>query len=214
MLIDRIDSELDQNLHYAFSADWGYLTACPTNVGTGIRISVLIHLVGLARGGGLSQVLGSASKLGLAVRGLHGEGTSASCAFFQISNQTTLGQTEEDIAYTVERVANQIVCLELAARRDLAETLGVRLDDEVHRSYGVLTNARSITSGELTELCSSLRLGVALGLIDNVDLAAVNRLLFLVRPGHVMFFRGEGPTADERDRARADLVRRELGAAQ
>lgn len=212
MLIDRIDSELDRNLHYAYSDDWGYLTACPTNVGTGIRVSVLAHLIGLVRLDRIAQVLRSISKLGLSVRGFYGEGSAAAGGFFQISNQTTLGQSEEDIAYTVERVTNQIVGLELSARRELAERLGGRLDDEVHRAYGVLANARAISSSEVMDRCSSLRLGVALGLIDKIDLATVNRLFVLMRQGHLSYFQGGEATAEERDRMRADLVRGEFAA--
>ncbi len=209
-LVQRIDCELERNLHYAFASDWGYLTACPTNVGTGIRVSVLAHLVGLARSSRIAQVLGSVSKLGLSVRGFHGEGSAALGGFFQISNQTTLGQSEEDIAYTVERVAGQLVGLELGAREELGRKHGRRLSDEVHRAYGVLANARMISAEEVMENASTLRLGVALGLIDEVDLGSVNRLLVITQSGHLMYTHGGEPTEAQRDGARADLVRNEL----
>lgn len=210
-LASRVDGELEQNLHYAFSTDWGYLTACPTNVGTGIRVSALAHLVGLARAKRISQVLGSISKLGLSVRGFHGEGSAALGGFFQISNQTTLGQSEEDVAYTVERVVAQLVGLETEARHRLLSREGARLADEVHRAYGVLSNARLVSSEELMELCSLLRLGAALDLIDTVDLPTLNRLIVVAQPGHLVYGRGGELGAQERDRVRADLVRRELG---
>jgi protein arginine kinase len=209
-LIARIDSELDRELHYAFSSDWGYLTACPTNVGTGMRVSVLAHLVALARSERIAQVVGSISKLGLSVRGFYGEGTAALGGFFQVSNQTTLGQSEEDIAYTVERVGGQLVALEMEARQEILDDGSRALEDEVHRAYGVLTNARMISSEEVMELCSSLRFGVALGLIDAVDLGTVSRLLVTTRPGHLKYLHGGDPTSEQRDRMRADLVRREL----
>jgi protein arginine kinase len=209
-LVERIDSELERNLHYAFSSDWGYLTACPTNVGTGMRVSVLANLAGLSRTGRIAQVLKSVSKLGLSVRGFYGEGSSAQGGFFQISNHTTLGQSEEDIANTVERVAGRLVALEHEARDELARTDEQRLEDEVWRARGALENARLVSSAEFMDLASSLRLGVALGLIESPDLATLNRLLVVTQPGHLCRVRGGQPTARERDIARADLVRRNL----
>lgn len=209
-LVERIDSELERNLHYAFSSDWGYLTACPTNVGTGIRVSVLAHLAGLSRTGRISSVLKSVSKLGLSVRGFYGEGSAAQGGFFQISNQTTLGQSEEDIANTVERVAAKLVSLEREARGEFRAADEQRLEDEVWRARGLLSSARLVSSSEVMDLASSLRLGVAVGVIDAPDLAAINRLLVITQPGHLSRGRGEGATARDRDIARADLVRRNL----
>jgi len=211
-LVDRIDREMDRNLHYAYSSDWGYLTACPTNVGTGVRVSVLAHLMGLSRRKRIAQVLRSVSKLGLSVRGYYGEGSAALGGFFQISNQTTLGQSEEDIAYTVERVASRIVGLELEARAELTQREGDRLADQVHRAYGILANARLVGAEECMRLSSMLRLGVALGLVERPGLAAVNRLLVVTQPGHLQYAHGGDPALEERDRMRADLVRRELAA--
>ncbi|MFH1690509.1 MAG: protein arginine kinase [Candidatus Eisenbacteria bacterium] len=209
-LVERIDSELERNLHYAFCSDWGYLTACPTNVGTGMRVSVLIHLAGLSRTGRISQVLKSIGKLGLSVRGCYGEGSTAQGGFFQVSNQTTLGQSEEDIANTIERVAARLVKIEHEARAELVRTDEHRLEDEVWRARGTVANARLISSAEFMELASSLRLGVALGIIDAPDLAALNRLLVATQPGHLSRTCGGGTSARERDIARADLVRRSL----
>jgi protein arginine kinase len=209
-LLERIDSELDRNLHYAFSSDWGFLTACPTNVGTGIRVSVLAHLAGLARMRRATAVLAGISKLGLSVRGFYGEGSAATGSFFQISNQTTLGQSEDDIAYTVERVAGQLVSLEEEARDELVGRDRSRLEDEVHRALGTLRNARLLKADEVMELCSALRLGAALGFVDGVSLGAVNRLLVVTQPGHLMMSHGRSTNGSARDAARADLVRREL----
>jgi protein arginine kinase len=209
-LARRVDSELEQNLHYAFSSDWGYLTACPTNVGTGVRVSVLAHLVGLTRTGAIAQVLGSICKLGLSVRGFYGEGSSPLGGFFQVSNQTTLGQSEEEIANTVERVAGQLVNLEEEARQELLGAEGSGLEDEAWRAYGLLANARVLSSREVMGLCSPLRLGVALGVVDATDLATLNRLLVVTQPGHLGRPSGGTASARDRDVARADLVRRHL----
>jgi protein arginine kinase len=211
-LVSRIDAEVERNLQYAFSKSWGYLTSCPTNVGTGVRVSVLVHLVGLARRGEVAQVLGGISKLGLSVRGFYGERSAALGGFFQVSNQTTLGQSEEDIAYTVERVGSRIVELELRARAELVGRAGRQIEDEVWRAYGILTSARVMSSEEVMSLCSSLRLGVAQGIIDDVGLGTLNRLLVVTQPGHLKYFHGEDPSNEERNRMRADLVRRELRA--
>jgi len=211
-LAGGIESELDQNLHYAFLSDWGYLTACPTNVGTGMRVSVLAHLAGLARCGRAAQVLGSVSKLGLSVRGFYGEGTASQGAFFQVSNQPTLGQTEDDIAYTVERVAGQLSNLESEARTQLAHA-DRRLADEAWRAWGVLRSARLLTAGEVMELGSSLRIGVAEGIIDAVPLSTVNRLLVLTQPGHLAYVKDDA-SQEEREALRADIVRRELATVQ
>jgi len=209
-LVERVDSELERNLHYAFCSDWGFLTACPTNVGTGIRVSVLTHLAGLARTGRISSVLKSVSKLGQSVRGFYGEGSAAQGGFFQISNHTTLGQSEEDIANTVERVAGRLVALEREARDELLRRDEHRLEDEIWRARGVLANARMISSAEVMELASSLRLGAALGMTEAPDLAALNRLMVVTQPGHLSRTRGSATTARERDIARADLVRKTM----
>jgi protein arginine kinase len=213
-LAGRVDAELERNLHYAFSGDWGYLTACPTNVGTGIRVSVLVHLTALSRTGRIAQILKSVSKLGLSVRGFYGEGSAAQGGFFQVSNHTTLGQSEEDIANTVERVAAQLVKLENEARDELRSRDARRLEDEVWRARGVLSNARLISASEVMDLVSSLRLGAAVGMIDSPDLAMVNRLLVVTQPAHVSRLRGGELSARERDIARADLVRRNLAGLQ
>jgi protein arginine kinase len=177
-----------------------------------MRVSVLAHLVGLVRTKEITQVLRSISKLGLSVRGFYGEGSTALGGFFQISNQTTLGQSEEDIAYTVERVAGQLAGLELRARESLLARESRRLSDEVSRAYGTLAHARLISAEEVMELASSLRLGVASGLIDSVDLATVNRLLVVTQPGHIKYLEGSGSAAVEEDGLRADFVRGELSS--
>ncbi|MBN2566071.1 MAG: protein arginine kinase [Candidatus Eisenbacteria bacterium] len=206
-LVERVDSELERNLHYAFDSDWGFLTACPTNVGTGLRVSVLAHLPGLSRTGGISRVLGSLSNLGLTVRGFYGEGSAAQGGFFQVSNQTTLGQSEGDITNTVERIAGQLSNLEREARAELLRADGSRLEDDVWRALGVLTNARMISAGEVMDLSSELRLGVALDLIDWPDMPTLNRLLVVTQPGHLELSGAAGSSVRQMDVARANLVR-------
>jgi protein arginine kinase len=146
------------------------------------------------------------------VRGFYGEGSASQGAFFQVSNQTTLGQTEDDIAYTVERVAGQLSNLESEARSRLA-SVDRRLADEAWRAWGVLRSARLLTAGEVMDLCSSLRTGVAEGIIDAVPLSTVNRLLVITQPGHLAYLKDDA-SPEERDALRADIVRRELTAVQ
>jgi protein arginine kinase len=205
-LVERMDSELEQNLHYAFDSDWGFLTACPTNVGTGLRVSVLAHLVALSRTGMIKRVLSDVSRLGLTVRGFYGEGTSAQGGFFQVSNQTTLGQSEEDITNTVERVASRLANLERKAREELLKAKGARLEDEVWRARAILANARVISMREVMDLCSSVRLGIGLDLVQWPDMEALNRLLVTAQPGHLDRAGGSELSETERDVARADLV--------
>jgi protein arginine kinase len=212
-LVERLDSELEQNLQYAFDSDWGFLTTCLTNVGTGLRVSVLAHLLGLSRAGRIAQVLGSVSRLCLSVRGFYGEGSAVQGGFFQISNQTTLGQSEEDITNTVERVAGRLASLEREARDEILRHDGTRLKDEAWRAFGVLSNARMISGAEVMDLCSSLRLGVALGVTDRPSLATLNRLLVMAQPGHLDRLCAARRSDVDRDVARADLVRSTLGEA-
>jgi protein arginine kinase len=209
-LVDRVASELEQNLHYSFDSDWGFLTSCPTNVGTGLRVSVLSHLLGLSKTAEISKVLGSVSRLGLSIRGFYGEGSPAQGGFFQISNHTTLGQSEEDIISTVDRVGSRLASLERDARAKLLEADEAKLEDEVWRARAVLSNARMISASEVTDLSSSLRLGVALDLIDWPDLATLNRLLVVAQPGHLDRAGAAGLPEPERDAVRADLVCRIL----
>ncbi len=209
-LADGIDDELEKSLDYAFSPEFGYLTACPTNVGTGLRVSVMLHLPALVMTKAVEKVFNAMSKIGLAVRGLYGENTEASGHFYQISNQVTLGKSEADIVDTVVRVIPQVVRYERTERETLLKEERRTLEDRVWRAYGMLRHVRILSSEEAMTLLSMLRLGVHLGLIDVVDLAALNELFIKSQPAHIQVLAGKELDPRERDVARADLVRARL----
>ncbi len=204
-----VDDRLEQNLDFAFAPDRGYLTACPTNVGTGLRLSVMLHLGGLARTQRIQQLLHVLPKLGLAVRGLYGEGTEAIGNLFQISNQITLGQTEEEVAGGIERAALEVIEQERQARRLLAENALPEVQDRVHRAYGILRHARLLGAEEAMHLLSDLRLGTAMGLLQ-VPLPLVNELLVLALPGFLSRTVGQELQPAEQRTARANLIRDRL----
>lgn len=209
--IDRIDSLLAEHTEYAFHSRWGYLTACPTNVGTGIRVSVMLHLPGLKMTNEMERVLQAARDMHLAVRGLYGEGTEASGDFFQVSNQTTLGKTEDEIIDEFKnRIIPKIVEYETRAREALVREKPHALDDKIWRAFGVLENARAVSSEETLFLLSHLRMGVSLGRFDRLKLETVNRLFLLTQPGHLQKVRGERLDGEQRSIARAEFIRQTL----
>jgi len=207
----RVDELLEEKLTHAFHPQFGYLTACPTNVGTGMRVSVMLHLPALVYTKQIEKVFNAVSKINLTVRGLYGEGTQASGDFYQISNQVTLGVSEETILETVSRVAPRIIRYERDIREHLMRESRTSLEDRVWRAFGVLTNARVITSEETMEQLSMLRLGVNTGLIDSVPIRTVNELFILTQPGHLQKVAGGHLDGPARDEARASYVRERLG---
>ncbi|MBI4230524.1 MAG: protein arginine kinase [Planctomycetes bacterium] len=207
---DALDDALQERLPPAFSSRLGYLTACPTNVGTGLRVSVMVHLPALVITKHIEKVFYAMSKINLAVRGLYGEGTQAASDFFQISNQVTLGKTEEEILKTLESVLPEVVRYEREARQSLQRDNPSRLEDRVWRAYGVLAHARTITSEEALEKLSALRLGVNLGLVGGVDIQAVNELFILTQPAHLQKLRKDELEPAARDVARAEYLRERL----
>lgn len=213
-LADAADDELDQALDFAFSDEIGFLTSCPTNAGTGLRASVLIHLPGLALLEEMPKVLKGISQVGLNVRGLYGEHSQVMGNLFQISNQTTLGCSERDSIESLERVTRQIIETEERARERMIRDARIQIEDKVWRAYGTLRHCRSITSNEVINLCSAVRLGVALGMPGLCPLAVVNELLVLTQPAHLQRFAGGDLTQDERNVYRAQRVRERLAAAE
>ncbi|MHC4561345.1 MAG: protein arginine kinase [Planctomycetota bacterium] len=210
--IHHIDDTLEQRLDWAFHSRYGYLTACPTNVGTGLRVSVMLHLPALRLTGELQKAVNAARDMNLAFRGLHGEGTEATGDFFQLSNQVTLGKTEQQI---VEAFTNDIlpgfINYELQAREALAngpETTG--LDDKIFRSLALLRAARMISSEEVIYLLSLVRLGVNLRRITDVSLEAINELFLLTQPAHLQRFTHRQMDPPERAAARAEFVQKRL----
>jgi protein arginine kinase len=212
-IASQIDDHYAKRLSLAFSERWGYLTACPTNVGTGLRVSAMVHLPCLALTNQLPRVVGATAKLGLVVRGLFGEGTAATGNIFQISNQVTLGHSEEDIVRHLTAVTKQVVEQERAAREALLEQARLQVDDRVHRAYGLLTNARRLDTLEALQLLSDVRLGVNAGLIKQLELRTLNALSVAIRPALLQLIVGRELSAEERDRERATLIREAIGGA-
>jgi protein arginine kinase len=209
-LIDTVDRALESSLNYAFHPTLGYLTACPTNLGTGMRASCMLHLPALVMTKQITKVLQAVAKLNLAVRGLYGEGTQASGNFFQFSNQITLGKDEEKIIEDLERVVKQIIEHEREARIALNDKRKVKLLDQIWRAVGVLKGARIITSQETTALLSMLRLGLDLGLIDDLKRSTVNDLFIVTQPAHLQLINGKVIAPADRDINRAQIVREYL----
>src|SRR6058998_1190876 len=208
--IDQADSMLEKKLEFAFSPELGYLTACPTNIGTGIRVSAMLHLPGLVLGEQINPIIQSVNKLGLAVRGLYGEGTEALGNVFQVSNQMTLGESENGIVERLEKVLGQIIEHEENARGTLIEKKAKMVYNHIGRAYGILANAHSISSKETMNLLSLMRLGVDLGMFPGVDRSLVDELFILTQPAHLQKQFSEKLAADERDLLRADMVRERL----
>jgi len=207
---DKIDEELDASLEYAFSDELGYLTSCPTNVGTGMRASVLIHFPSLVLTRQITKVLQGITQVGLAVRGFYGEGSEIMGNFFQISNQTTLGLTEKETLASLERVTNQIMEYETKAMEVLLKDARSQIEDKVWRAYGTLKYCRILTSRELISLVSAVRFGVSLGLTGLCDIATVNELLILTQPAHIQKLAGREMTSAERNVMRAEMVHERL----
>ena len=209
-LIDRVDDELEERLDYAFLPRYGYLTACPTNTGTGMRASCMLHLPALVAVRKINDILKSISQLGLVARGLYGEGTEAQGDFFQVSNQLTLGLKEEEIIDHVDRVTHQVVEQEKRAREALLKRNGIPIRNEVGRAYGILTGAHLMSSQEALDLLSKLRLGIGLKLLPGLTIRSLNELFFLVTPAQLQIREGRELTPLSRDQLRAKLIREKL----
>jgi len=205
--IDEVDSELEQNVNYAFSRRLGYLTACPSNVGTGLRASAMLHLPALNLLNEMGPVIKGLTRIGLAVRGLLGEGTEASGNMFQISNQTTLGESEASIVERLTDVVTEVAGHEKNARVRLAEQRKVFLKDYVGRAYGVMVNAHLLSSRELLDLLSAMRLGVDVGIVRNVSMPLIHELMLLTQPGHMQMMAKRELSPEERDQMRAQVTR-------
>ena len=206
-IVNEIDTELSKKLPYAYSAKWGYLTACPTNSGTGLRGSVMLHLPALVFVGQINKILQAIAKLGLNIRGFYGEGTEATGNIFQVSNQASMGMTEEDMIDSIDRIINQALSREEATRSSLVSKNKEALIDRVSRAYGTLKSAHIISSNETITLLSSIRLGVDLGLVNNLDRRMVNELFILTQPAHLQKLEGKALSSNDRDVKRADLIR-------
>ncbi len=204
--INKMDDALACVIPYAFSPEFGFLTACPTNVGTGMRASILIHLPGLVITKEMGKILRSLITMGLTVRGTYGEGSETKGNLFQISNQITLGLSETEILEKVRKVAEEILDYELKAREFLMKNLRPVIEDKIFRAYAVLKFARLLTSNEATNLLLLVRFGINLGLIKDISLATINTLLILTRPANLQIYFQKEMTEKERDEYRAQFV--------
>jgi protein arginine kinase len=208
--VDDLDSELENKVQYAFDSKLGYLTACATNLGTGIRVSAMLHLPGMALRDSIGQTIQAVGKLGLAVRGLYGEGTEALGNIFQISNQRTLGESEREIIEKLNKVLAQIIEHEKMARSTLLEKKPKSLCNQIGRAYGILSNAYTIASKEALNLLSLIRLGIDLEFFPESYRTTVDELFVLTQPAHLRRRFNEKLTAEERDAIRADMLRERL----
>lgn len=209
-IINTIDDCLSRELDFAYSAEWGFLTACPTNTGTGMRGSVMLHLPALVMTRQIDRVLAAIAKLSFTTRGLYGEGTQATGNLFQISNQVSLGRSEDEIISDINGIIRQIIEQEGQAREALFSKNKVMLEDRINRSLGILKNARIISSQETTELLSMVRLGADLGIIAGIDRRNLNELFIITQPAHLQKLENKKLSAAERDLKRAELIRSKL----
>jgi len=208
--INEIDNEIEKKVTYAFSEKEGYLTSCPTNVGTGMRASIMLHLPALAMVNGINDILKAISKIGYVVRGFYGEGTEVMGNLFQVSNQITLGLSEEEIIDNLEKVNQQIINKEQKVRKELLSNSKSQLEDQAWRAYGILSSVRIISSAEAMELLSKLRFGVGLGILPRPNLGTLNKLMLLIQPAYLQMLAGKDLDPFSRDLQRAILIRDEI----
>jgi protein arginine kinase len=208
--IDRFDDMLEERVTYAFSEEFGYLTACPTNVGTGMRASVMLHLPALEHTKQIEKVFRALQKINLAVRGLYGEGSRASGHFYQISNQVTLGKSEQQILHEIQTNILEIIHYERVARNSWLRENKQGLQDRISRAHGTLCSATMMTSEETMELLSFVRLGINLQLVDDLTIRTVNELFIHTQPAHLQKLMGATLDGEERNSARAQYLRTRL----
>jgi protein arginine kinase len=209
--VSALDDDLGRGLDYAHHQRWGYLTACPTNAGTGLRVSALIHLPGLVLSDDMERVVRGLTQMSCSVRGFYGEGTNALGNLFQLSNQTTLGRSEEELVAELTQVTRHLIEFERDAQERLMKEAAAKVEDKVWRAYGLLCNARVLSSHEFMSLLSAVRLGRTLQLIDTVPSGFMNQLMIATQPAHLQAECGRELSAEERDVRRASLVRQRLG---
>jgi len=209
-IINKIDDALARKLSFAYSKEWGYLTACPTNTGTGMRGSVMLHLPALVMTRQIERILAAISKLSFTTRGLYGEGTQASGNFFQISNQVSLGHSEDEIIDNINSLIRQIIDQEKQAREIMLQRNREMLEDRVSRSLGVLKSAHIISSQETIELLSMVRLGFDLGMVKDISPRNINELFIITQPAHLQKMESKKLSSQERDVKRAEIIRERL----
>ncbi len=208
--VNELDDQLERQLPYAFHPRWGYLTACPTNTGTGIRCSVMLHLPAIVMVKKVNRLLAAVQKLGMTVRGTGGEGTEITGNLFQISNQQTLGVAELQQVQQLEELVQKLIEWEEDALGQLQKEARSLIEDKIWRAYGILQHARSISSVESNELLSALRLGVRMGIVTNVSVDALNQVMICSGPGHLQKIAGGNLEPAQRDSMRADFIRERI----
>lgn len=206
----QYEAELGNFLDFDYDNDFGYLTTCPTNAGTGMRASVLIHLPGLVLTRDIDRIINRITNSGLVVRGFYGEGTDVLGNLFQISNQYTLGVSEAEIIRQISQVTEEISEEEAAARQRLIDEAADMIEDKIWRAYGILKNARVLTSDEVMNLLSAIRLGRAMKILDGITIGLINEILLLSQPAHLQKFYGQEMDNNKRDFVRAQMVRDKL----
>ncbi len=208
-LADRLDTLLDENLDFAFDAKLGYLTQCPTNLGTGMRASVMLHLPALQSGKAVSRIAGNLQKLGLTIRGTYGEGTEPEGAMYQLSNQVTLGISEKSAIENLRNITTQLVNQEQNAQKRMIES--IETQDKISRSLGILKSAKLISRDEAMSLLSNVRFGVITGELSGIDVNTIDRLISDIQPATMIVNKQENLTPQQRDVIRAEHIRTVLG---
>lgn len=210
---DEIDSTIAEKADYAFDNKYGYLTSCPTNIGSGMRASVMLHLPALVMTGFMKSILESCTKLGVAVRGIYGENSEAVGDMFQVSNQITLGRKDEETIAAIDAICKQIIDREKALRLQLYRQSVYKFEDRIFRSYGLLGSARLISTQECFKLLSDVRLGVSMGIIKDIGILTLNEILVLSQTATLQKIAGKQLNQEERDIKRAELIRMKLQKA-
>lgn len=209
-IANQIDNIIEKDINYAFSKDCGYLSACPTNIGTGLRSSVMVHLPGLSLSDNINRLFEVISKLGLTVRGIYGEGSKSTGNIYQISNQITLGSTEEDIIDNLESVTRQVINHEKNARNRLFKEDDIFIKDKIMRAYGNLKYAYSLSTKEAMEYISYVKLGLEMDILKELNSMLLKKLLIIIRPAHLQSLIGKEINSTLRDVKRAELIKKEL----
>lgn len=209
-IANQIDDIIEKDIKFAFSKDWGYLSACPTNIGTGLRSSVMVHLPGLNLSNNINRLFEVVSKLGLTVRGIYGEGSESAGNIYQISNQITLGSTEDDIIDNLESVTKQVINHEKNARNRLFEEDDIFIKDKIMRAYGNLKYAYSLSTEEAMEYLSYVKLGLEMDILQELNSMMLKKLFIIIRPAHLQSLVGEEIDSTLRDLKRAELIKKEL----
>jgi protein arginine kinase len=211
-IANNIDNILEEKLNYAFNEELGYITACPTNIGTGLRASVMMHLPVITVTNEMSGVLNALTQVGMTIRGQYGEGSKTKGNIYQVSNQITLGLSEQEILNNLKAITLQLITQENISRQNVLANYKYEFEDKVYRSFGILKSAVLIDSAECLNLLSDVRLGMEMGIIKSVDKKTLNSLLIDVQPGRLQILSGKKLTDKERDFQRAKLIREKLNS--